>query len=89
MADDSGATDQIIKIQQIQKQDDDKLIRSFVLNIISNSANATFDKIYSMLRNVYMVGQGVQKQGVEELLYRMAQENKIAFNGQIYTLYSK
>ena len=61
--------------------DDDKLVRSFVINIISNSPLCTFDKIYTMLRNVYMVGQNIQRNGLEELLFRMTSENKIAFNG--------
>jgi hypothetical protein len=61
------------------------------MNIISNtpSGGCPFDKIYTMLRNVYMVGQNIQRAGLEELLFRMTSENKIAFNGQIYTLYSK
>lgn len=49
---------QLIRIQQVQNQDDDKLVRSFVLNIIGNSSTGgcPFDKIFTMLRNVYMVG---------------------------------
>lgn len=50
---------------------------------------STFDKIYTMLRNVYMVGQNIQRNGLEELLFRMTSENKIAFNGQAYSVYQK
>ena len=78
---------QLIRIQQVQSVDDDKLVRSFVINIISNSPMSTFDKIYTMLRNVYMVGQNIQRNGLEELLFRMTSENKIAFNGQAYSVY--
>ncbi len=42
-----------------------------------------------MLRNVYMVGQNIQRNGLEELLFRMTSENKIAFNGQAYSVYQK
>ena len=42
-----------------------------------------------MLRNVYMVGQNIQRGGLEELLFRMTSENKVSYNGQVYTLYSK
>lgn len=54
----SSQEPQLIRIQQVQNQDDDKLVRSFVLNIIGNSTTGgcPFDKIYTMLRNVYMVG---------------------------------
>lgn len=52
------------------------------MNIINNSnGGCNFDKIFTMLRNVYMVGQNIQKAGLEELLFRMAGENKISFNG--------
>lgn len=82
---------QLIRIQQVQSQDDDKLVRSFVLNIIANSPSGAcpFDKIYTMLRNVYMVGQNIQRGGLEELLFRMTSENKVSYNGQVYTLFSK
>eukprot|EP00347_Sterkiella_histriomuscorum_P002825 403366657 len=80
---DYGAQDQIIKIQQIQSQDDEKLVRSFVINIINNSnqtGGCNFDKIFSMLKNVYMVGQHIQKAGLEELLQKIINEQKISFN---------
>jgi hypothetical protein len=75
----------------VQNQDDDKLVRSFVVNIVGNAAagGCTLEKIYTMLRSVYMVGQNIQRAGLEELLFRMTSENKIAFNGQVYTLCSK
>ncbi|CDW73691.1 anaphase-promoting complex subunit 2 [Stylonychia lemnae] len=82
--------DQIIRIQQVQSQDDDKLVRGFVMNIISNSNTpCNFDRIFTMLKNVYMNGQNIQKPGLEELLFKMTNEQKISFNGQVYTAYSK
>jgi len=32
-----------------------------------------------------MTGQGVSKAGLEELLFRMTSEQKLAFNGQLYS----
>jgi len=54
------------------------------MNIISNSSGGcNFEKIYTMLRNVYMGGgkQTIQRQGLEEILFKMTNEHKVSFNG--------
>lgn len=71
----TGREEGIIKIEQSQSEDDDKLVRGFVMNIVNNSnGGCAADKIFSMLRGMYMVGHNIQRHALEDLLRRMTQE---------------
>jgi len=80
-------SDEIINIRNSQKEDDRKLVQSFIMNILNNPhGGSTFEKIASMLKTVYMVGQNIHVDQIKEVLQSMILEEKISFNGQIYSI---
>jgi hypothetical protein len=68
-------------------EDDRKLIQSFIINILSNPhSGSTLEKIYSMLKTVYMVGHQITIDRTKEVLQAMILEAKVSFNGLIYSI---
>ena len=64
--------DEILNIKSSQAEDDKKLIQSFIMNIMNNTqGGCAFERIFSMLKTGYMVGQHINQDLIKEVLQGM------------------